>query len=71
MLNSIFTDIKISYAISAVVPKSIIESNIYGDEIFAIWKFSDEWYYVEDSNMRHYYKCDQFSGLIDCIKRIS
>jgi hypothetical protein len=71
MLNKIFADIEISYVISSIVPKAIIQARIYFDEIFEIWKFSDEWYYVEDSTMRHYYKCDQFSGLIDCIKKIS
>jgi hypothetical protein len=48
LLNTIFTDIEISYVISAVVPKSIIETRIYFDEIFAIWKFTDEWYFIEE-----------------------
>lgn len=71
LLNTIFTDIEISYVISAVVPKSIIQTRMYFDEVFAIWKFTDEWYFVADSNMRHYYKCDQFDGLINCIKNIA
>jgi hypothetical protein len=37
-------------------------------------KVKDEWYYLQltisEEDDYHYYKCDQFDGLIDCLKMI-
>jgi hypothetical protein len=48
-----------------------IHSFIY---IIYIYKMVDEWYYIDceevetvHKKVRHYYKCDQMHGLIDCL----
>lgn len=43
--------------------------------IYSITKLKDEWFFLEvfvvgNLSDRKYYKCDQISGLIDCIKKI-
>ena len=42
--------------------------------LYEIWKFEDEWLYIEDYSVskthNRVYKCDQFDGLIACIKNI-
>ena len=52
---------------------------LYSSILFInVYKLKDEWYYVEvinktqpiDTGNKHYYKCDQFDGLIDCLKMI-
>lgn len=70
-------DEKVIFAYSAIVPNSIIEVENMGETMFAMWKFSDEWFYFEDNDIactrpyvRKYYKCDQFEGLINCLKNI-
>src|SRR5574343_1074233 len=39
-----------------------------------IWKAKDDWFYLyyrcDETHLRHYYKCDQIDGVIDCIKSL-
>lgn len=37
---------------------------------FSIEKRIDEWYYLLDDDNGYYYKCDQFDGLVECIKEV-
>ena len=42
------------------------------DDNLHIMKKEDEWYYVRDMrrmNREVWYKCDQFDGLLDCLKK--
>lgn len=68
---------KVIFAYSSIVPNSIIEVEEMGETMFAMWKFSDEWFYFEDADIawtppyvRKYYKCDEFEGLLNCIKSV-
>lgn len=70
-------DQKVVFAYSAIVPNSIIEVGNMDETWFAIWKCSDSWFYFEDDDIswtppyvRRYYKCDEFEGLVNCIKNV-
>jgi len=70
-------DIRITFTYSAVVENSMIEIGYMGEIMFSMWKFSDEWFYLEDEDfglmppyVRKYYKCDEFEGLVNCLKNI-
>lgn len=39
------------------------------DEI-VITKIKDEWYYVSDERSEYDWKCDQFDGLMNCLKYV-
>jgi hypothetical protein len=44
-----------------------IQNRAYNRNIFIV-KHNDEWYYVRlTSSINEFYKCDQMSGLIDCL----
>lgn len=36
---------------------------------FVIYKFPDEWFFIVDPNRYKFYSCDQFDGLVDCLKK--
>ncbi len=35
---------------------------------FVIYKFPDEWFFIVDINRYKFYSCDQFEGLVECLK---
>ena len=38
------------------------------DQHTFIYKLQDDWYYLIKYGQSRYYKCDQFAGLLDCLK---
>lgn len=63
------------------IPKNTIVIDLRG-KLIEIIKFTDEWFYVElwhsnpstipgpPSPQRRYYKCDQWEGLMDCLRSL-
>ncbi len=39
------------------------------DTKFVIYKLPDEWFFIVDQNRYKFYSCDQFDGLVDCLKK--
>ncbi len=49
--------------------ESKIEIDVYMNSIIiaVIYKFQDEWYFVQDYDDYKYYTCDQIGGLLECL----
>lgn len=76
--NGVNTIIDSDLPYASVMLKGLTNDNGYYKftriSILEIVKFDDEWYYLfiskanEDKSMDNYYKCDQFNGLLQCLK---
>lgn len=46
------------------------QSRYAGNDLrFVIYKLPDEWFFIVDRNRYKFYNCDQFDGLVDCLKK--